>query len=405
MLGYGVFCSAAILLTAELLGRAAVGTYHGLFQTVASIAENLPSPRGGHRIFSLRSPLDEDVFSASSAYDGRPWAEEFWKERKESFVDWDYRYEPFRVWGNSPFHGKYINVDETESGVWRRTVNFCGDGQKRKKKLWVLGESTAFGAETPDSATLPSYLSQKINAAGKACVEVSNFGVPSYVLNQKAILLIQLLKAGHRPDTVVFYDGDNDAEVGAYSPGLPGAHAYLMQIKAKFESTVDSQGLLEKSYAFRAVRGMMRRLRPANLVAVTEEGKAVPMELSDEKLAEKAKATLDNYEANIRLIAALGRAYGFKPYFFWEPVLAYGSRNKNPLEEILNTHPLFASRDENRAVAAVYREAERRASLKNNFYFLGHIFDPVRDPIYVDTVHVGPRGNEIVAEAMARIVR
>lgn len=37
--------------------------------------------------------------------------------------------------------------------------------------------------------------------------------------------------------------------------------------------------------------------------------------------------------------------------------------------------------------------------------FLGHAFDDEREPIYVDEFHLDPRGNQIMADAIARVVR
>jgi len=255
--------------------------------------------------------------------------------------------------------------------VWRRTINSCDGQQTGRLKIWVFGGSTVVGAETPDFATIPSYLSQKLNAPGRTCVEVTNLGVIGYVINQETILLTQLLKAGKRPDIVVFLDGANDAYSGAYSPGLASAHGDLLEIKTKVESFVNVEGILEKSYALQVARGLMRRMSPPSLLAVTEQGEAVPVKWSDDRLRAKSQETLDNYEANLALIQVLGSAYGFKAYCFWQPILLFGGKSKTLFEEVYMELPEFNDKDENRAVEAVYREAERRATLKGDFAFLG----------------------------------
>jgi hypothetical protein len=50
---------------------------------------------------------------------------------------------------------------------------------------------------------------------------------------------------------------------------------------------------------------------------------------------------------------------------------------------------------------AVYSEAEQRSAARADFVFLGHLFDNVKEPIYIDWAHLGPRGNEIIASAIA----
>lgn len=403
--GYAVFGAGLLLLVAELISMVVLGVYHGSYLRLSVIAPKLASSHEDHSIFSMRNLLSDDLRGASHVYDGQPWAAEFLKESSETLFQWKHRYEPFRVWGSVEVHGKYINVDEGDTGAWRRTINSCDGQQTGRLKIWVFGGSTVVGAETPDFATIPSYLSRKLNAPGRTCVEVTNLGVIGYVINQETILLTQLLKAGQRPDIVVFYDGANDAYTGAYSPGLASAHGDLLEIKTKVESPVNIEGILDKSFALQLTRGLMRRVKPPLQVAITEHGAAVPLDASEEAVRIKVRETLDNFEANLSLIQVLGNAYGFKAYCFWQPILLFGGKSKTLFEEVYMEHPAFNDKDENRAVDAVYREAERRATLNESFVFLGHVFDRVRDPIYVDQVHLGPRGNEMIAETLAQTLR
>lgn len=341
---------------------------------------------------------------ASGVHAGLPWAEEFLAEAADTIFWWEDRYEPFRVWGNTEVHSKYINTDEGPTGIWRRTINSCETEQAAATQVWVLGGSAMVGADTPDFATIPSSLSQRLNAVGHGCVEVTNLGVMGYVIDQETILLTQLLKGGHRPDVVIFFGGANDAYVGAYSPGLAGVHGDLLDIKARVEKTLYLEALLEKSYALSVLRGVLRRITPPTLVGATDQGEAVPIDTSEEALMIKARQTLDNFEGNMTFVRALGREYGFQSYFFWQPILVFGDKLGTAFERLIREHPAFNDLDENRATVAVYREAERRAAEKGEFMFLGRIFDRVEEPIYVDQVHLGPRGNDIIAEAIATSV-
>jgi hypothetical protein len=54
---------------------------------------------------------------------------------------------------------------------------------------------------------------------------------------------------------------------------------------------------------------------------------------------------------------------------------------------------------------AVYREAELHAARDVNYVFLGDLFDSTKEPVYVDEAHLGPRGNEIAAQAIASYIR
>ena len=58
-----------------------------------------------------------------------------------------------------------------------------------------------------------------------------------------------------------------------------------------------------------------------------------------------------------------------------------------------------------RAITSVYEEAERRASASGKLILLNHLFDQIREPLYVDFFHLGPRGSEIAAEAIAETLQ
>jgi hypothetical protein len=251
----------------------------------------------------------------------------------------------------------------------------------------------------PDWATIPSYLSREMNAAGSGdCVVVSNFGVEGYVTDQELILLAEQLKAGGHPDIVIFYDGVNDSSLAWPPSGPPDAHFSFRTIKSRVEGSLSSRlDFLEKSYAVRLAREVLARLHS---------------ERSFESLISKAQpnvvATLDNYEANMRLVHALAEAYKFKLYCFWQPVLIYGHKPLVPFEQQMATRDASGTSVDSAwflTIAAVYQEAEHHAVSNGNFVFLGSLFDSTREPIYVDEAHLGPRGNELAAQAIAGYIQ
>jgi hypothetical protein len=115
----------------------------------------------------------------------------------------------------------------------------------------------------------------------------------------------------------------------------------------------------------------------------------------------KGVAALDNYEANLGVAKALSKAYGFRIYCFWQPSLYYGQKPLVPFEKQM---PEIATRDTWSVITtAVYQEAATRATA-GNFIFLGGLFDSVPDPIFIDEGHLGPEGNELAAQAVARYI-
>ena len=392
--GYALFCCVLIISLAEGAARVALPLYRywkSPFRHAGPASENLMQHRrgAGGLFSSLFSHPWLDATSANPAYEGYIWAEEFWKEQRArvSLEGSPPPYEPFRIWGTLRSNGKYINVDETATGNVRRTINVPPPGCEQPSfKIWFFGGSTAWAYGAPDFATIQSYLSKRLNAESHRCVEVVNMGVDGYASNQETIYLFQSLKAGTRPDAVILYDGYNDSYIGSLDPVDPSAHWDYPLIKAKFESSIVSwPNLYKRSYLLRTISSLARSNQPR--IAHTP---------SEKDWVSRAQATLNNYESNLRLAGLLSRLYGFHAYFFWQPCLIYGSKPVGPFEKAVQ-----ATGEDQRAIPAVYEEAERRSTASGKFIFLGHVFDQVSEPVYLDSVHLAPRGNEIVAQAIA----
>jgi len=55
-----------------------------------------------------------------------------------------------------------------------------------------------------------------------------------------------------------------------------------------------------------------------------------------------------------------------------------------------------------RGLEALYQEAETRSATSTSFVLLGHLFDEVQEPLYIDEFHLDARGNQIIAQAVQR---
>jgi lysophospholipase L1-like esterase len=344
-------------------------------------------------------PRDAQSMAGSPPYQGHAWAQEFWKEeylRRASSTA--HHYVPFLIWGERAWHSSTINVDESAIGNLRRTVNPTNPAcpQTQRKVIWMLGGSTLFGMGVPDMETIPSHLSRELNAAGSGCFVVLNLGMEGYLTNQELILLVEALKTGQRPDMVVFYDGVNEAYAAA-APGVPGRptpHLEFQSIKARVEGSLASAlDFLRDSNSLQLARAIAARFhRRDSVVPPPTEGIA------------RATATLDNYLANVRVLRGLAQAYNFKVLFFWQPSLASGNKPLTPFEEQFRDDLRVSPQANSLAILkAVNEEAERRSLHGGDFIFLGRIFDSVQEPVYIDhLMHLGPRGNQIVARAIAQ---
>jgi len=329
----------------------------------------------------------------SPAYAGQAWVADFYREQSARVNSRKF-YVPFRLWGVSAWHGKYLNVDVSADGAWRRSLNPTSDDCKNRPKasVWVFGGSTVFGTGVPDWATLPSYLATELNRRGNDCVEVTNFGVEGYVTTQEVILLAEQLKRGQHPTTVIFYDGFNDAFAGMNSDDPRSAHYAYSTVKERIQGSVhgrfDFIGNLYSVRAAYAILALFRRNHP--LATMDNNAKAV--------------ATVDNYEANLALVRALSGAYHFKLYCFWQPMLLYGHKPLVPFEQqVAELDGRSGGRLNAQLIANAYVEAGNR-STDGTFVNLAGLFDSVPDPLYLDEAHLGPHGNELAANAIAKYV-
>jgi hypothetical protein len=110
----------------------------------------------------------------------------------------------------------------------------------------------------------------------------------------------------------------------------------------------------------------------------------------------------------MRLARALADAYKFKLYSFWQPLLTYGHKPLVPFEQRMATANASKLGADNACLVmmtATYSEAERRAALDGTFVFLGGVFDSTKEPVYIDQGHLGPRGNEVVGQAISNYLR
>jgi hypothetical protein len=353
-------------------------------------------------IFSFRAGTQEEGdLRLSPAYDGFVWAPELVRQERRRFeYQRQEQYQPFRIWGANVWHGRYVNVDKSAAGTVRRTINVasgaCSNPANPKRKVWIFGGSTVFGTGVPDFATVASYLSQHLSEGSSACFEVTNFGVEGYGTNQEVIWLEEQLKRGLRPDAVIFYDGVNDAYQGCVSPADPFAHLNLEQISGRVEGRLQSRvDFLKDTYSFRIVRALVSRIR-----------RAPPQSPPASELTAPAKATLANYEANLAVVSALGQFYHFRAIAFWQPAFITGDKPLVPFEQDLLRRRVADPNGWLRAMRKAYERAEKRAAESGHFVFLGHVFDGVSNPLYLDGwMHLGPLGNDIVAQRIATEVR
>jgi hypothetical protein len=319
-----------------------------------------------------RPNRQEKLGSASPASDF-PWAADFWREEAQRRKGHNGGYVPFRIWGTPEWHGTYVNNDKYQFGIVRRTVDNLSPECKNRPitDIWMFGGSTLYGSGVPDWATIPSLLSTQLNKLPNHCVAITNFGTEAYNSNQELLLLLEQLKAGRRPDVVIFYDGVNDSYTGSYQPGVATAHMQYAQISARVESKLAGKlEFLRHSYALLLIRRMLMSKQKQDPAVIEAETKV------------KAVQTLDNYESNLGMVRALAGIYHFQVFAFWQPSLAYGSKPAVPYEaDLIRVDTNSPDGSALKPMRFAYLEAERRAAADHDFVFLADILDSEKEPL------------------------
>jgi hypothetical protein len=345
------------------------------------VGSYLVLPFMGHR----RS--DEPMMSDSSVYQGKPWAQQYWKELNQARK---FSYASYVVWRQLPFSGETINVDGDQH---RRTLNSnCGGDTYT---IWMFGGSTMFATGSPDWGTIPSQLAGVFTNAG-APICVRNFGQTGWRNTQEVIELFLELKRNSRPpNLVIFYDGYNEG-YAFYQSGKIDVHMNYDQIREQLERPSRPRrggfllDFLLSTHTARLIRGTQN---PQTVL----DGYSVPAPPPTNEA--DAKEDLEvSYLRNLDVVRALAGEYGFQYAFFWQPVIFAGHKPLTREEEKIRT--FFSSGIYEADVK--YREMAEvlRSGTQPHLFDISDVFDNSQQTLYIDYVHVGPEANRLVALRM-----
>jgi hypothetical protein len=326
----------------------------------------------------------------SSIYQGQSWASVYWRELKE-MTD-RLQYQSYVIWRRAPFAGQTINVD---AGGIRKTYYSSCDASSYN--IWIFGNSSLWGTGVPDWATIPSLLAKRYQDAGhKVCVK--NFGEKAWVSTQELIQLTLALKqAAQKPDLVIFYDGVTDSYL-PYQSNVTDAHFNFAQTKEEFQSLGNHGASLEYLKHTDTYRTLME-LRSTLVEGGADIDRA---HFTAKELNSMAEITYNNYLKNIRLVDLLAQGFGFRCAFFWQPTLLAGHKPLTADEIRLRKAELSNHPGGDAVFQATYNLFEHYQNEK--FFDLANIFDKDPDERFLDFSHIGPAGNQIVADKMFAVL-
>lgn len=338
---------------------------------------------------ALRSSVFEETPGKRilAAYQGQTWAPALAREEKAARQIYDYK--PYIVWRSHPFHGETLNIDE--NGMRLTAHSHCDANQPT---IWLFGGSTMRGNGSPDWGTIPSQLAELIEKSGqRACVR--NFGEGAWVSTQEVTQLMLALKSESRkPNFVIFYDGANDMYV-PYQSGKADVHMNFDTIKNQFAG---QRALRDGGFSYLLQTNTVQLVFSLVAKGAQHEGdRPVP----NPDLTGLAKASVNNYFANMDVVQGLAKQYGFDYAFFWQPVI-YTSH-----KTLAGDEPQIKGSKKLAHLAAwvpqMYEDVSGQQ--RPHFYDLTNTFDRTNQTLFLDWCHITMGGNGLIAQKMFEVVR
>jgi len=257
-----------------------------------------------------------------------------------------------------------------------------------------------WGAGSPDWLTIPSLLAERYEKSGMP-VCVRNYGTSAWVNTQETIEFMQELKrAPRKPDLVIFYDGVNDAFT-LYQSGMIDVPQNNDRIKSKLQSGDPMQTgwnrprsnsmvqTLLESKTFQSITRIGANLRRMRNPSQPEFSRQV----SNDRIQTQMEVA---YLKNLDLVSELGREYGFKYAFFWQPVMLAGNKRLSDEEKTILHKTLATNDGMQETFERMYNLA--KSQKRQDFFDIADALDNREDTIYIDFAHLSPEGNRLVAE-------
>jgi len=314
-------------------------------------------------------------------------------------------YAPFVVWRYNPaLNSDSVTVDSEGYRITPGASHETG-----AYKVFLLGGSAMWGANTSDFFTIGAYLQASLHEALQRPVNVSNMAQIAHSSTQEIIELILQLRAGNIPDLVIFYDGFNDIW-GAYEAGEAGTHFSEGLIAARLEGKPEAfdihpplEALLRESNTWFLVTSLRDRVSDRE----TELQRVETYHTSDVDPDSLAADVVETYLGNSSIVEALAMQYGFEYLFIWQPSVWFSEKKLTEYELDIYEGEFeffFAGYDPAFKVlyTATYSLFEEVAVDSLRYLSFAGIFDDVEETVYNDYsgVHVEPWANKMIAEEL-----
>lgn len=280
------------------------------------------------------------------------------------------RYIPYVEWGRLPFSGRTITVDDTGERVQPLLpVN-------PTKHVHFFGGSTMWGTGVDDKNTIPSLFNQL-----HPDYRVYNHAQSGFISRQELAGLINQANQSQPMDIVVFYDGCNDPLTLCRADVSINGHREQSKFIAKLERDWETPDAL-----FGSTQTLVQK--------IIKKGKRPNSQCQDNPAyAEKVAMTLVN---NWKLAKQIANFRGAEFLAILQPVASLGKPRIQYITEEFDGSDWAT-------VYPLVLDIKTREQL-DWIHDFTEIFN-VKDFVYIDSCHVNMIGNQMVAEAIDRILQ
>jgi hypothetical protein len=323
----------------------------------------------------------------------KEWGKEYYKELWEVWRNNDFK--PFIMWQSKEYHGKFINMN---SNGMRNTWKSNNSNGKVRETIYMFGGSTMWGEGARDDYTIPSYLSKILHNNNDNFI-VYNYGEDAYTFPQEIIRLIILLKDGHRPSYVIFYDGANDV-YSAYQSGVPGLISNTNLIKEKLQSSPARLLMKNTIDTFKRRCMMYQSLVKVKNLLYYKKSIRESIIYDDDQHKLLAHKIIEEYVRWQNTLEYLAKMYNFKYICFWQPVIYTEDK---VLREDAYGDPML----QNNSLASIHKYTNYYLKEKSiaHFWNISNVLRDRKIAYYIDTCHIIEEGNKDVAWEIYRVLK
>jgi len=339
----------------------------------------------------LSDKEDVSFFDRSmlSPYKDKEWGKTLFKEYQETRP---YEFKQYLIWAKGEYHGKYTNVNSSNVRKTWNPENF----NAKPKTVYVFGGSTIWGFGARDDYTIPSQLSKLLNKNDNRFM-VFNYGEAAYNFTQELVRLILLLRDGHRPDYVIFYNGVNDV-YAAYQSGVAGITQNYLTTKKKVERK-EPTPLGQVSAGLRELfkNHCMIYIALNNISDFIRQDKNIYQEkaarYNDRELKLLADQIAAHYTESADLLDCIAKTYDFEYICLWQPVLFLEPK-------MFDEERQASPRLKDQTLGNLFKYSNKAINQKNlpNFFNISSVLNDRPNLYYIDVWHLTEEGNSIVAK-------